>query len=199
MVNKTIKVAVAALFIAPCGAIIAGPGIATSACGNGNNVTISGTLTCGAKGGDTSLSLTRKRGDKVVFPASVMNQFKNAEQAQASGTFEVPAIGDYSYYMLGKTKILIGSFDLNASNAQAPAALRTIIKAAKTEHPEANSLIWYGRALDGETAFVEVAEFTTDAKNTNSTIPYKKTNATTVQIFTPQQEEPIVVDMKPIR
>ncbi len=198
MVNKTIKVAVATLAIVASGSVLAA-GNSVQTCGNaaGKDLSVQG-VSCTSSASASGVGKA-KRGDKVTFPANIMNEFNNAEQLKAKGTFEVPEVGTYAFYKLGTTKILIGSFDLNADNSNAPVALQTIIRTAKNEHRNANSMIWFGRALANETAFTEVAETFSDAANPAASISYVKTGANSVKVTAPNQAEPIVVDMKPIR
>ena len=194
MVNNTTKVVVAALLIVSAQSLATGPYQCNSA--QGNNITIKGNSTCNPTG-DVSLT-GRKRGDRVAFDQNFMNKFASAQQLQNQGDITFPKAGNFAYYKLGNTKIAIGTFDLKASNANLPAALRNIIAEGKKNNPDADVMTWFGRSLANEgNTFTELAE-TFSKKGVKNSLTYHKTGANSVAIVE-NGEETITVDMLPVK
>ena len=179
MVNNTKKAVVAVLLMVPAGSVLAtGPFQCNAA--QGNNIQITGNSTCNPKG---DLSLTgRKKGDLVTFPEGYMDNNATAQQLQNKGNIQFPGAGAWTSLQLGNAEIVIGTFDLNASNANVPQALRTIITQGKKDNPNADMMTWFAFAKNGSNTFKELAE-TYSTKGTRNSLTYRKTGANTVVIM----------------
>jgi hypothetical protein len=184
MVNNTKKAVVAVLLMVPAGSVIAtGPYQCNAA--QGNNIHITGNSTCSPKG---DLSLTgRKKGDLVTFPAGFIQKNARTQQLQENGNIQFPSAGSWTSLKLGNSQVVIGSFDLHASNAHLPKALQKIITQGKKDNPEADMMSWFAFAKNGSNTFTELAE-TYSTKGTRNSLTYRKTGANSVVIMENDQE-----------